>query len=322
MPMQSELTGAIAAYLEWLETKRRVRPTTLATFKSQLRLGFERVPDPWEPEDLLPAIEHRLGPKATPSTRRGTWDAMTLFFKWWERNGGPANPLADARAPRKSSVRREALTTAEVTILRARMEQAHPRDRAMVTLMIDAGCRLGDLIAMRVADVDLEGGRIRLRDGKGGTEDRLPVSPGVISAVQAWLDWAAATRHHWGRGRPRSSADRLFPGRAADKAMTAQAIEQTFRRVAGPDLAGRCPHQLRHAFLTRLANEGRPIHVIQALARAPAPSLDRGVRLVRSESGQHVQRRQPQQHRSHQVDTGDDQEGGGPEEGPAVDPKG
>lgn len=58
---------------------------------------------------------------------------------------------------------------------------------AMLTLAYCAGLRVGEIAALTLADLDLEGGTIEIRDTKFFKSRRLPLAPGVLEVVSHYL---------------------------------------------------------------------------------------------------------------------------------------
>ncbi len=136
------------------------------------------------------------------------------------------------------------------------------RDRAMVSLMLYAGLRVSEVVALDVDDVTLRerSGEVRIRDGKGGVSARLPLALEARLAIAAWLEV-----------RPRGATAMFVSAKGAR--ITRRQVE---RRVAAlGDKAGvdeLHPHRLRHTFIRRLAVDGNgreqyPPSWVQALAR-------------------------------------------------------
>jgi integrase/recombinase XerD len=60
------------------------------------------------------------------------------------------------------------------------------RDRAIAGLMLYCGLRAGEVLALEVADVDIGGRWLRVRD-KGAKERRVPLDPDVGGLIQTYL---------------------------------------------------------------------------------------------------------------------------------------
>jgi integrase len=120
------------------------------------------------------------------------------------------------------------------------------RDACLLALLGGAGLRREEAAALRLADCDLAGRRVRVR-GKGGREGIVPLEHDVAQAV---TDWVRA------RGRwpgpllvPVSHGGRVLQGRG----LTGQAVYLIVLRLASSaGLEHLTPHDLRRTFISDL----------------------------------------------------------------------
>jgi site-specific recombinase XerD len=132
------------------------------------------------------------------------------------------------------------------------------RDRAIAGLMLFCGLRSAEVLGLRVSDVDIAKGWVRVI-GKGDKERRVPVDPDVAGLVQTYLLVE----------RPDTECRALFvvaKGHNRGQPLTAAGLRTVFRyhRVRAGVPAGH-PHALRHTFGTALAEAGVDLAVLQAL---------------------------------------------------------
>lgn len=132
------------------------------------------------------------------------------------------------------------------------------RDRAMAGLMLYCGLRAGEVLALRIRDVDI-GGRWLLVLGKGSKERRVPLDVDVAGVIQTYLL----------AERPESDEQRLFlvaKGANRGLPLTAAGLRTIFRyhrEISGvPD--GH-PHALRHTFGSALAASGVDLSIMREL---------------------------------------------------------
>lgn len=132
------------------------------------------------------------------------------------------------------------------------------RDRAMLTLALQAGLRVSELIGLNCTDVMLGTGAHVRCEGKGRKHRSVPLTATAQAVLAAWLDERA--------GRPQ---DPLFPTRSGRR-LSRDAIE---RRLAthAVTAAKRCPslsnkrlhpHVLRHSCAMSLLQAGVDTTVI------------------------------------------------------------
>lgn len=61
------------------------------------------------------------------------------------------------------------------------------RDRAVLTLLWRSGLRISEALALRLADVNLSAGTVRVLHGKGGKARTVALGALARSALEAWL---------------------------------------------------------------------------------------------------------------------------------------
>jgi site-specific recombinase XerD len=131
------------------------------------------------------------------------------------------------------------------------------RDRAMASLMFLVGLRSCEVLSLRLGNVDLRSGMIRVC-GKGSHERVVPVDPDVVRAIE----------HYVRTERPPTASDHVFvvqkgPNRGLPlKPAGLRTIFRYHRRRAGVPEAR--PHRLRHTFATNMIEAGMRLAELQA----------------------------------------------------------
>jgi integrase/recombinase XerD len=134
------------------------------------------------------------------------------------------------------------------------------RDRAMTQAMVLGGLRRCEVLGLRLSDLRLGEWRVLVREGKGGYERLVPLSPTFFATVARYMD----------HERPETTSDVLFvalkgPRRGQPLSMPGlQQIIRDARRRA--ELSHGTCHELRHTCFTRLREAGMAIEAIQAQA--------------------------------------------------------
>ena len=130
------------------------------------------------------------------------------------------------------------------------------RDRAIFSLMLKAGLRVGEVVALNAADLEapVSGSLARLRvSGKGGKERMVWLTLETWLEVQAWL-----------KIRPESKEEALFLNQHRRRLSVAgvQYRLKGYTKEAGITLS--C-HQLRHTYARRLAEREMPLDSLAKL---------------------------------------------------------
>jgi integrase/recombinase XerD len=132
----------------------------------------------------------------------------------------------------------------------------HPRDRAIVLVLLRTGMRIGELLDTRLADVDLCEQKIEIMEARKTRVGRVVcLSEDACAALRQWLvhrSEKSAYLFH-GLGRPRLSYE---------------AVRSRFERYlfqAGLTGSGYSLHSLRHTFASELLNAGMRLECLQQL---------------------------------------------------------
>jgi integrase/recombinase XerD len=164
----------------------------------------------------------------------------------------------DIRGPRPAKTLPVVLSPAEV----ARFFRAIPslKQRTILMLAYGAGLRVGEVVELRLSDIDRERRVIRIRQGKNKKDRYTLLSPALIEMLDRYL-WAAQPE------------DLLFTTRRPDRPITRSTVQrfcQAARQAAGLDKRI-SPHTLRHSFATHLLEAGTDLRVIQVLLGHASP---------------------------------------------------
>ena len=254
-------------YLAALRHRRRLSPATVRNYAHAIELLFQLIGND-KLEDLdsarvrrFVAMLHAKG--LAPRTLALTLSAWRGWFRWLARHHGwRCNPVLGIRAPKAGKPLPKVLSVDAAARLLDGDHSAGPagvRDRAMFELLYSSGLRLGELVALDVADgrLDLREGEVTVT-GKGAKTRTVPIGGKAREALRAWL-------HARGRlAAPGESA--LFVGsrgaRISSRVVGAR-LEAWARRCG---LQGRVhPHMLRHSFATHVLQSSQDLRAVQEL---------------------------------------------------------
>jgi integrase/recombinase XerD len=135
------------------------------------------------------------------------------------------------------------------------------RDKAITEAMLLGGLRRAEVLGLSFSDVRLGECRLFVREGKGGHERLVPVSPTFFATLARYLD----------HERPKDSeSDAVFvvlKGPRRGQPLSSEGLDEvmTAARVRAGLSHGTC-HELRHTCLTRLREAGMSIEALQAQA--------------------------------------------------------
>ncbi|OZI46802.1 site-specific tyrosine recombinase XerD [Bordetella genomosp. 5] len=202
--------------------------------------------------------------ESRPTTANRRLAALRRFYAWALREhlvqADPCLTLVAAKQPLRVP---KTLSENQVEALLAAPDLKTARglrDRAMLETLYATGLRVSELVGVKVLDVSLNEGVVRVVQGKGGKDRLVPLG----AEAAHWLDqYLREARPELAGGR---AADAMFLTARAE-AMSRQAFWQLVKKYAllADVRAPLSPHVLRHAFATHLLNHGADLRVVQLL---------------------------------------------------------
>jgi integrase/recombinase XerD len=176
------------------------------------------------------------------------------------------DPAAGLQLPkRKGILPRSVLSRAEMARLLAAPDTTTPlglRDRAMLELLYSTGIRNAELRALTVYDLDLDGGVVRISEGKNAKDRVVPL--GQVAAT--WL------REYLTESRPKllaargGSEQRLFVSKTGRPLQPLGVIYPIRKHAKKAGIEKTVtPHTMRHTFATHLLAGRADIRHIQAM---------------------------------------------------------
>lgn len=189
--------------------------------------------------------------------------AIRSFFRFLVReNVLSGNPAATLTAPKKEKSLPRALNVDEMERFFSRNSESFLRDRAMFELLYSSGLRVGELVSIRLSDIDLKNGWVRAL-GKGSRERYVPVGDKALKALQQYL----AQRKMIETSNPmKANNGELFLNLKGGP-LTDRSVRRILKALllnAGI-LRDASPHCFRHSFATHLLHGGADLRSIQEL---------------------------------------------------------
>ncbi len=266
---EHEAAAAIDAYLDHLRVERRLARLTLesysrdlaalARFADESAASVERLTREHLEAFVRRLLSSGLSPRSTAravACVRGFYRFLVLDRRLDD------SPAADLRAPRAWPALPRFLTVEEVDRLLAAPDVATPlglRDRALVELLYATGLRVSELVGLRQADLNLEGGYLTCV-GKGDKERLVPIGDQAVFWIRRYQ---REGRPLLARGRP---SLRLFlnaRGGSLSRVGFWKNLKAHGIRAGLP--RGLSPHVLRHSFATHLLDRGADLRAIQMM---------------------------------------------------------
>ncbi len=262
-------TALIERFSDALWAERGLADNSLAAYRADLSGlarwlgGRGRRLEQADQADLSEYLAQRFRSGAKVRSAARLLSSLRRFYRWLLRSGAiKRDPTVLLARPKLGRSLPKALSEHEIEQLLAAPDVASTqglRDRAMLELMYASGLRVSELVGLRLQQLSLTHGVVRV-SGKGGRERVVPVGEEAVAWLQRHLETA---RPDLLKGR---ASDYLFPSRRAAR-MTRENFWHIIRRYARAADIRRplSPHGLRHSFATHLLNHGADLRVVQML---------------------------------------------------------
>jgi integrase/recombinase XerC/integrase/recombinase XerD len=187
--------------------------------------------------------------------------ALRAFFNWLYQQGyTPENRLVNLKPPKATTKIVDILKGDEISrIFRCldRDTAAGERNYAMLLLLLDSGLRLSEMINLKLDDVNIEGGYLKVL-GKGNKERIVPFGASVQKSLMRYL-------LHFKPIPFNPTFQNVFltlDGRQFSK----NGVKMTFQRIAEKSGVKRLhPHLCRHTFATNYLINGGDVFSLQQI---------------------------------------------------------
>lgn len=184
--------------------------------------------------------------------------AIRSFYKYLTVKAKliPENPMQDLDSPRlKKSLPRYLDLDQSIQLLESVQGVNQERDYCILTLFLNCGLRISELIGLNIKDI--QGDQLRVL-GKGNKERIVFLNDACQQAISDWLNIRST----------RGSADpnALFISSQSRKRISKSAVEKLVKKhltVAGLDSSQYSPHKLRHTAATLMLQNGVDVRTLQ-----------------------------------------------------------
>ena len=277
--------GAISRFEKYLAAERNASKETVRAYLREVRAFRKHVAETpgRDPEthggwgrvtaaDLRRFLSSSFAGRPSSSVARRL-SAVRTFFSFLASMGEVgANPASGLTAPRRSTRLPEFLPVDEMEGFLSSLPADGPaakRNTAILELLYSSGLRVGELVSLRMRDLSLESGTVRVT-GKGRKVRVVPVGEKAIRALREYL----AVRPGARGGEFRTPLDEpLFlnlrgsVGRTSGSGITARSVARMLEEMLETHRVRRhlSPHGMRHSFATHLLESGADLRAIQEM---------------------------------------------------------
>ncbi len=202
-----------------------------------------------------------------PATVNKAINSLSCFTQYLKEQGILPDNLRIVE-PKKDRVKVAAGSEREVSVLNEQQVNAllalanNPvrmglRNRLIIHLLLYTGCRVSELVNIRVRDIDFLLNTLTVR-GKGEKLREVPIKESLIEITKEYLKKDRAENKF-------SDSEYLLVSQRAKK-MHRDAVNTLLEKLAKDLNIHLHPHQFRHTFCSRLVQKGVPLTTVAKLA--------------------------------------------------------
>ncbi len=191
--------------------------------------------------------------------------ALRTLYKWLLKKGTVNyNPMLKIMAPKKSKrlpviiqdVNMDRLLESDLNSS-SQDPYTDARDTFIIDLLYSTGIRRAELVALKVADINLSRTEIRVL-GKGNKVRSIPMTQHLIEAYQKYMTFRNNLEH--------IGSDVLFLTEKGKKIYPRLVHTIVHRKLSSvTSLDKKSPHILRHSFATHMLDRGADLNAIKEL---------------------------------------------------------
>lgn len=251
------LTDAIKDFLMDKKLERK-SPRTIQQYTDYLTKFDKLYPGKMVYEIDKADIRGSLGQNTdVPYANHANFRTLRAFFNWCEGERYLIqNPLAHTKAPELPKKVVLIYTETEVKDMIAAQSRESfigLRNKALTLILYDTGIRLGELVGLTLADVDLDNGILKVK-GKGDKERHVPFGKAAGKALWKYL-------------RLRKDKYKEIWLTEEKRPMQGRGVAEVFSRLGEQlKLGKRCsPHTFRHTWAVNMLRNGCNIRDLQIL---------------------------------------------------------
>lgn len=262
---------SIPAFLEYLSLEKKCSPHTLKAYQANLEAFEVFITEQGSLEtievvsygEIRAWIVSLIQSGNTPRTVNRKLSALRSYYKFLLRIGSiPVSPLKEHKALKTDT--KVALPFSQEEIQRLLAADFFPEEytgvlqRTVIQLLYYTGIRRSELIELKVQDVDLSEGLMKVL-GKRNKERLLPLLPEIKTQLTQLLEQqkqyqiSRESEHFFVNSR----------GKKLSEAFVYETVKTYLSKVSTK--TKRSPHVLRHSFATHLLDQGADLNAIKDL---------------------------------------------------------
>lgn len=254
----------IEMFTDYISAERGLSQNTIESYRRDLTRFFEwldKEPEKAEKIDITSFIEELRGLNLSTATINRNITAIKTYFRFLKSERKISGNPAEEIKSQKEGVRLPAVISRGniKKILDGQDGSFSERDNLILELLYSCGIRVTEAAGIRVEDLNLEAGYMKIK-GKGGKERIVPLN---LPAVNKTYKYLHTLRPHLLKNK---HTPYLLLNRYGEK-ISRQTIWKIIKKTAllCGILQDISPHTMRHSFATHLLENGADLRVIQEL---------------------------------------------------------
>ena len=260
------LNAALLSYSRMLLAEKGLLPKSVENYLSDLRFFLSSLPKIEDTSELKKEhvyfyLSYMKQKGLSSKTVARRLSAIKGFYTYLESEGLIEEGLPKIETPKGETKLPSVLTKEEVIRLISAPKEEEPhglRDKAMLYLMYASGCRVSELLLLKLKDIDWEEERIKIH-GKGAKERIVPVAKEALFLTKMYIE--EARKKNKGQKSPYLFLSR--EGKPLSRIFFYKEVKR-YAEEAGIFIPI-SPHTLRHSFATHMLEGGANLRIVQTL---------------------------------------------------------
>lgn len=298
------LSALFEEYMSQCQYSKGLRPQTLKSYREVFQTLQKVVPELVTTDDLNSGLIHeffkrlsirkrisktgKIGSGVKPSTIRTYYNRLISFFRWLENeNYIPEKSVSKSviKPPAPTYEDDRALSDKEVSkiissiTLHTRSNQfLYVRDLAIVHTLLFTGIRKGELLGLRVHDIDFVSRTLFVNGttSKSKKSRKVPLHPTLIIYLASYLQQ---------RERMLSTSEHLWVSWSTDGALTQHGLKHWVEKYKSLSGVPFHLHRFRHTFACNLAkNKADVVSIKNVMGHSSIRMTERYLRSISSEN--------------------------------------
>lgn len=249
----------IDSYINYLKYEKGYSPRTLSNYRAQAySLKLNKHLSEYNSADIRKLLND-ISSERSVKTRNYILSVIKEIYKYMINvlEYDIKNPTLSIAKTKIEQKERKSLSTDQIQLLYDCISENNIRDRTLFKVMVQTGMRISELINLKVEDVDLKGGFIFIRHGKGNKERYIPIANSLGSQLAEYMDYRSNITNEY-LFYKKTHVNKYGPLRR--ETINAFLKDLSIKAGINPDMVS--PHILRHTFATLNLCKGLDIYIL------------------------------------------------------------